>query len=63
MEVLKKQTTSLKPSNSHSSIYEDEDYDLDILFAYISNDGILEPLIVLEDGKSPTGQSAYQYDL
>ena len=46
MEVIKKQTNSLKPSASHSAIYEGEDFDLDILTASISNDGILEPLIV-----------------
>ena len=29
MEVIKKQTNSLKPSASHSAIYEEEDYDED----------------------------------
>ena len=54
MEVINKSTSSLKPSSSHSSIYE-EDYDLEILTASISNDGILEPLIILEDGTIISG--------
>ena len=55
MEIIKKQTNSLKPSNSHSAIYEEEDFDLDILTASISNDGILEPLIILVDGTIISG--------
>jgi len=55
MEVINKATSSLKPSSSHSSIYVDEDFDLEILTASISNDGILEPLIILEDGTIISG--------
>jgi hypothetical protein len=55
MEIIKKQTNSLKPSASHAAIYEEEDFDFDILSASISNDGILEPLIVLEDGTIISG--------